>query len=153
MRVGWPISFGLTRIPNEMSSLSHNGSTLDVFFSFAGELDINLELRLWRNFSTSIKCATSSVLINYATKDTKCNSQPYLANHRYSSTIDFQQSGPHQTTAIDVEIERRSVKSATTAKCPSMCLTRHQRTDRSSKNSKCSPTRFFPQRLRESLMM
>lgn len=68
---------------------------------------------------------------------------PEFSNHRSCSTTDCQQCGPRQTIVIGVETGHQFVKSATTAACHSMYLTKHQKTDSSSKNSKClQPTRF-----------
>jgi len=64
------------------------------------------------------------------------------SKYRSYSTTDCQQCGPRQTIVIGVEIEHQFVKSATTAVCHSTYLTKPQRTDSSSKNSKCSRTRF-----------
>src|ERR1700731_4348370 len=66
------------------------------------------------------------------------------SDSRSCSITGYQQSGRPQIIAIDVEIELQSVKSATTAQCHSMYSTKHQRTDSSSKNSKCLPIRSVP---------
>ena len=68
----------------------------------------------------------------------------YIYVHEYSdkrfcSITDYQRSGLRQTIVIDVEIEPQSVKSVTTARCHSTYLTKHQKTDSSSKNNKCLP--------------